>query len=88
MEEWISVLIGLLRNRMKPFDSHTTTERTNRRRGQEFRTALRKSGLVGLGERQGKYVMVCWTGNRRVRERGQVSESQVCGEDEGAEVAE
>jgi hypothetical protein len=36
-------------------------------------------GFAGLRKRQGKSVRLCWAGNRRVRERGQVGESQAWG---------
>jgi hypothetical protein len=75
---------------MKLLSSHMTTEQTNRRQEQKFRMALKRGGFVGLGKRQGKSVkgvLVCWAGNQCVRERGQVSESHVVG-DEGGEVTE
>jgi hypothetical protein len=60
MEEWSSVPIGLLWDRMKLLGSHKTTEQTNRRQEQEFRMALKKGSFAGLGKRQGKSVRVCW----------------------------
>jgi hypothetical protein len=79
IKEWISVSIGSPLDRMKLLGSHTTTERTSRKQEQEFRMAQKRGGLAGLGKRQGKSVRLCWAGNRSVMERGQVSESQVCG---------
>jgi hypothetical protein len=57
-------------DRKKPLVSHTTTERTNRRKEQEFRMALKRGAFAGLGRRLGEDVRVCWAGNRRVRDRG------------------
>jgi hypothetical protein len=74
MEESTSFPIGLPWDRMKPLGSHMTTERTNRRQG--VYKALKGGVSAGLGKRQGENVRVCWAGNKHVRERGQVSESQ------------
>jgi hypothetical protein len=49
---------------MNPLDSHTTTERTNRRQETRISEALKRGGFAGLG----KSARVCWAGNRRVRE--------------------
>jgi hypothetical protein len=62
MEEWTSVPIGSPWGRKKPLDSHTATERTNRRQVEEFRMALKSGGFSGLGKRQGKGVKVLWAG--------------------------
>jgi hypothetical protein len=48
MEERASVPIGLPWDRMKPLDSHTTTEQTNRKPEQEFMVALKRSGFAGI----------------------------------------
>jgi hypothetical protein len=71
MEEWTSVPSGSPWDRKKPQSTHMTTERTNRRQEQEFRMALKRGGFAGPGRRQGEYVKVCRTGNRRVREPAQ-----------------
>jgi hypothetical protein len=52
MEEWSSVLIGSLWDRMKSLGSHTTTEQTNRRQDQEFRMVLKRGSLAGPGRGQ------------------------------------
>jgi hypothetical protein len=52
MEEQNSVLGGS-RVRQKPptlIGSHTTTERTNRRKEQDIRMALERGGFAGLGK--------------------------------------
>jgi hypothetical protein len=73
---------------MKPLGSHTTTERSNRKQRRSVLTAMKRGRFAGLGKRQGISVRLCWAGNRSVWERGQVSESQACGEGWGAKVAE
>jgi hypothetical protein len=52
---------------MKLLGSHTTTEGTNRRQEQEILMTLKRDSFASLGKIQGKYVKVCWTGNRLVR---------------------
>jgi hypothetical protein len=36
---------------MKPLDSHTTSQRANRRQVEEFRMALKRGEFAGLGEK-------------------------------------
>jgi hypothetical protein len=50
MEEWTSFPIGSQWDKMEPFHSHTTTERTNRRQEEEFRMAKKRDGFAGLGK--------------------------------------
>jgi hypothetical protein len=53
---WTSVPTGSPWDRMKPLESHTTTERTNRRQEQEFRMALKRGSFAALGQGQRKNV--------------------------------
>jgi hypothetical protein len=62
MEERNSVSTGLLWGRMKLLGSHMTTVRTNRRQQQEFRMALKRDSIAGLGKRCTS-MLVCWAGN-------------------------
>jgi hypothetical protein len=57
---------------MKQLGCHATAERTNRRHEQKLRMTPK---IGGFAEDR-----VCWAGNRRVKERRQVSESKICGE--------
>jgi hypothetical protein len=80
MKEWASVPIGSPWDTMKPTvwaltrpPSKPTGDNTG------VSMALKSDGFGGLGKRRGEIVRVCWTGNRRVKERGLVSKSQACG---------
>jgi hypothetical protein len=63
MEEWTSVPIGSLGDRMKLLASHMTTKRTNRRQAYEFWWPWKGGSFAGLG----KSVRVCWAGNWHVK---------------------
>jgi hypothetical protein len=41
-------------DRLEQLGSHPTTERTSRRKEQEFNLALKRGGFAGLGKRQEK----------------------------------
>jgi hypothetical protein len=67
-EKWTPVLTGSLWDGMKLLGSYTTIEQTNTKPEQEFGMALERGSFAGPRKRQGK----------SIRERGQVSELQVC----------